>query len=140
MIIDAVKEYIQKECPYVSGKKIKVNNLGEKPVSMSIEQVPGSPVIKKYVDGGSQRQMIFVLAAREEYTEPDWKQIEVAQFYEKLQNWFEEQNAKKTFPDIGDGLKPLRFEVSSSAYLMSSDYTTARYQIQCKLIYYKERR
>ena len=81
-----------------------------------------------------------MLASREEYTETDWKQIEVAQFYEKLQNWFEEQNTKKTFPDIGNGLKPLRFEVSSSAYLMSSDYTTARYQIQCKLIYYKERR
>lgn len=140
MIIDAVKKYIEKECPLVSGKKIKVNNLGEKALSMTIEQVPGSPLIKRYVDGGEMRQMLFVLASREEYDQQDWKQIAVADFYEQLQEWFETQNNKKAFPNLDKGFTPLRFEVTSGGYLMSSDKTTARYQIQCRLVYYKERR
>lgn len=140
MIIDVVKKYIEKECPLVSGKKIKVNNLGANAMSMTIEQVPGNPLIKRYVDGGSQRQALFVLASREDYSEQDWAQIAVADFYEKLQDWFETQNEKNALPGLGNGLKALRFEVLSGAYLMSSDMTTARYQIQCRLIYYKERR
>lgn len=140
MIIDAVKKYIEQECPLVKGKKIKVNNLGEKPLSMTIEQVPGNPLIKRYADGGSQRQMQFVLASREEYSQQDWKQIAVADFYEKLQDWFEAQNETNALPDLGEGFSPIRFEVTSGCYILSSDRTTARYQIQCRLIYYKERR
>ena len=101
MIIDAVKEYIQKECPYVSGKKIKVNNLGEKPVSMSIEQVPGSPVIKKYVDGGSQRQMIFVLASREEYT--TGSKLRLRSFTKNCRIGSRNKMHKKRFPILGTG-------------------------------------
>lgn len=107
---------------------------------MTIEQVPGNPLIKRYVDGGEMRQMLFVLASREEYSQQDWKQIAVADFYEKLQDWFEAQNNTKAFPLIGEGLSALRFEATSGGYLMSSDMKTARYQIQCRLVYYKERR
>lgn len=124
----------------VKGKKIKVNNLDETPLSMTIDQVPANPVIKKYVDGGSQRQTIFVLASREEYDAQTWKQIEAANFYENLQEWFEEQNYNKNLPTLDNGFHALRIEVTSSGYLFSSDKKTARYQIQCKLIYYKERR
>ena len=31
MILDVLKQFIEEECPLVSGKKIKVNYLGEKP-------------------------------------------------------------------------------------------------------------
>lgn len=139
MIIDEIKKFIA-TCPLVKGKKIKVNNLDETPLSMTIDQVPGNPVIKKYVDGGSQRQTNFVLASREEYDAQTWKQIEVANFYENLQEWFEEQNHNKNLPELGNSLRALRIEVTSSGYLYSSDTKTARYQIQCRLIYYKEGR
>lgn len=141
IIIDAIKKYIEKECPLVSGKKIKVNNLGENPtVSLTIDQLPCIPIIKRYVDGSTQRQFQFVFASREEYDSQEWKQIEAAQFYENLQEWFEEQSANKTLPVLENGLFALRLEVLSSGYLISSDAKTARYQIQCRLIYYKERK
>ncbi len=124
----------------MKGKKIKVNNLGETPLSLTIDQVPANPVIKKYVDGGSQRQVLFVFASREEYDAQTWKQIEAVNFYENLQEWFEEQNHRKNLPVLDNGLHALRFEVTSSGYLFSSDKKTARYQIQGKLIYYKEGR
>lgn len=139
MIIDEIKKFIEK-CPYVTGKRIKVNNLGEKPVSMSIEQVPASPVIKKYTDGGTMRQMQFVLASREEYDEETWKQLKVSEFYENLQDWFEEQNQKKQLPDLGEGKTALGIEVLSGVYLMSSTERQARYQIQCRLVYLREGR
>ena len=140
MIIDAIKKYIEKECPLVSGKKIKVNNLGENTVSFSIYQVPSTPIIKKYVDGGTMRQAAFVFASREEYDAEVWKQIAAANFYEELQEWFEEQSKTKNLPMLDAGKKSLRIETQTSGYLMSSDRKTARYQIQCRLIYYKEGR
>ena len=140
MIIDAIKKYVEKECPLVSGKKIKVNNLGENPMSFSIDQVPATPVIKQYVDGSSQRQAMFVFASREEYDAETWKQVEAANFFEQLQEWFEEQSKAKNLPVLDTGKKSLRIETLSSGYLMSNDRKTARYQIQCRLIYYKEGR
>lgn len=103
MIIDAVKEYIQKECPYVSGKKIKVNNLGEKPVSMSIEQVPGSPVIKKYVDGGSQRQMILCLHPARNIQRPTGSKLRLRSFTKNCRIGLRNKMRKKRFPILGTG-------------------------------------
>lgn len=41
MILDVLKQFIEEECPLVSGKKIKVNYLGEKPQSYTVDTVPG---------------------------------------------------------------------------------------------------
>ena len=65
MIIDAIKTFIENNCPLVSGKKINVNYLGEKPQRYTIESVPSTPIIKKYSDGGTQRQYLWVFSSRE---------------------------------------------------------------------------
>ncbi len=109
-------------------------------MSLTIDQIPGAPVMKKYVDGGSLRQFQFVFASREEYDSQAWKQIEAANFYENLQDWFEEQNKLEKLPVLEKGLSPVRIETLTSGYVMSTDSKTARYQIQCRLIYYKEGR
>ena len=48
MILDVLKQFIEEECPLVSGKKIKVNYLGEKPQSYTVDTVPANPVVRKY--------------------------------------------------------------------------------------------
>ena len=139
IIIDEIRKFIKEECPLIKGKRsLKLNCLEEKAPAMTIEQVPCNPIIKKYTDGGSQRQVVFVLASREEYDVELWKQVEAANFFEQLQDWFESASNEKHLPQLANGLTAQRIEVTSCAYKLTNSQTTARYQIQCKLIYYKE--
>lgn len=140
MIIDSLKEFIEKNCPLIEGKKIKANYLGEKPVSYTIEVVPCIPDIKKYSDGGALRQYIFTFGSREFYDAEEIKNMQTAAMYEQLAEWFEETNRKKVLPKLDEGLKALRFEILSSGYLYSTNGRTAQYRLQCRLIYSKERK
>ncbi|MBQ4086998.1 MAG: hypothetical protein IJC78_01980 [Clostridia bacterium] len=141
IIIDEIRKFIAEECPLIKGKRtLKLNCLEENAPAMTIEQVPGNPIIKRYTDGGSQRQAIFVIASREEYDVQLWKQVQAANFYENLQAWMEKVSRAKQLPKLGDGLTAQRMEVTSCGYMFSNNEHTARYQVQCKVIYYKEGR
>ena len=80
MILDVLKQFIEEECPLVSGKKIKVNYLGEKPQSYTVDTVPANPVVRKYPDGGSLRQYLFVFASRDFYDAQVWSNLDVMAF------------------------------------------------------------
>lgn len=140
MIIDVLKDFIQKNCPLIEGRKIKANYLSDKPEAYSIDAVPCNPIIKKYSDGGSLRQYIFTFGSRTYYDAEEIENLKTAVFYEKLAEWFEEINAGKTMPKLEEGMTALRFEILSSGYLYSANGPTAQYRLQCRLIYDKERK
>lgn len=138
MIIDALKEYFEKECSLVSGKRLNVNCLDSKPHSCTIEPTPTEMVVKKYSDGGSLRQYAFVFATREYFDNDMQENLATAMFYEKFALWIEKQNEDGCFPKLEDGLTPVCFEILSTGYLYKIDEPKARYQIQMRLIYEKE--
>ncbi len=138
MILDTLRKFIETECPLVSGKKIKVNYLGEKPQSYTIDAVPANPVVRKYPDGGSLKQYLFVFASREFYDAQVWSNLDVMAFYEAFSNWIDRVNQTGNLPRLSGGLTALRLEVVSGGYLFSSESGDARYQIQCKLLYEQE--
>lgn len=137
MIIDAIKQYFEK-CPLVSGKRLSVNCLGEKSHSCTIEPTPSGVILQKYTDGGSLRQYPFVFATREYFDKDMLENLKTASFYEQFAAWIEQQNDTGNFPELEDGLTPIRFEILSSGYLYDVDAPKARYQIQLRLIYEKE--
>lgn len=136
MIIDSVRDFI-KTCPFLKNGKINANYLGEKAVRYTIDNVPTSPIIRKYVDGGSQRQFLFVFASREFYGPEELENFNVSGFYEQFANWIEEQNDAGNLPVLGAGLKAQGIEALTGGYLYDTNTGDARYQIQCRLIYYK---
>ena len=138
MFTQALKKYIE-SCPLITKGKINVNYLGEKPVKYSIENVPAKPIVKKYTDGGTLRQYLFVFASREAYDENALENMNTAKFFEEFEAWIEEQNSKKIYPTVEDPkVRVTRIETTTSSYLYDSDTTTARFQIQCKITYKKE--
>lgn len=136
MIIDCIREYF-KTCPLLKKGKINVNYLGEQPVAYTIEQVPSDPMIKRYSDGASQRQCLFVFASREYYDNDVLGNMDMAKFYEELAEWVEGQSEAGVLPVLGEGYQSLDMRTNTSGYLMSADAQTARFQIQMRLIYYK---
>lgn len=139
MIINDIRKFIKDYCPLVDGAKINVNYLGEKTRRYTIEQEPVSSVIKKYSDGGTMRQTVFVFASRELFGEEERENLNISRFYEDFALWLEQTSAYGLLPVLDDGKKALRLEALTGGYLMNNNQKTARYQIQCRLIYRQER-
>ena len=136
-MIDAIREYIG-TCPIFKDNKINVNYLGNKTASYSVETVPSSPVIKTYTDGGQLRQVLFVIASRELYSASTKKNSEIMKFYEEFSSWLYEKNKAGEFPALPGNLFPQSIEVLTEQYLYDVGNDDARYQIQCRLTYYKD--
>ena len=136
-IIDSIKAFFE-GCPLLENGRINVNYLGRRKADYSIESVPSEPVIRRYVDGTTLRQYVFVFASREFYDEDQLQNMDTARFYEELGAWIEEKNRGGELPLLDGGSRALRLEVSTGGYILSSKPGTARFQLQCRLVYRKE--
>ena len=140
-MIDAIREFIGK-CPLFSGKYINVNYLGciggEVKATYSVEAVPTSPVVKQYTDGGQLCQVLFVVASRELYTESPNDNTAVMKFYDDFAAWIEEKDKAREYPALPAPCVAQSVEVMTGPYLFEAGTVDARYQIQCRLTYYKD--
>ena len=138
-ILGTVRDYLG-GCPLFDGNGLQVNYLGEKPQEYTLEDVPTNPIIKRYANGGTVRQTLFVLASRELYSRNAIENLKASGFYEKLTDWMERQTAAGDLPDLPAGMTARKIEATTNGYCMTADIhqNVQRYQIQCRLIYDKE--
>lgn len=141
MIIKALREYIR-TCPHLdsfnNAVKVNVNYLEPQADTYSIEEVPIEPIVKRYVNGDSIRQYAFIFTSREPYGIDVLQNIDNSGFYEKFADWIENQNNNEIFPLLGNGLEPLKIEVTSTGYAFAVTEDTAQYQINLRLKYFKK--
>ena len=135
-IIESIRNFIC-GCPYLKEGRLNVDYLGADPTKYTVDSVPSSGILKEYTDGGKLRQYLFVFASREYYSDKVREQLENSGFYEDFARWIEQQNEAGHLPELSDGMVPQRIEVVSTGYLMDATEKNARYQIQCRLIYYE---
>ena len=136
-IIDSLKAFFE-ECPLLENGRINVNYLGPEKADYSIENVPAAPVVRRYVDGAEVRQYVFVFASREWSDEDRLTNMDTARFYEELGGWIEERNRSGALPLLENGMSALKLEAASGGYVLSAKGGTARFQLQCRLVYRKE--
>lgn len=137
-ILSSLQEFIAKS-PLFDGKTLFVNYLG-KNVSLSIEDVPTETIVKRYTDGGSLRQALFLIASKEMYSRSIIENLRASGFYEQLSDWFEEQTFFGNLPCLPNGLKAQKIEAITNGYCMSADIEQQEqfYQVQCRMTYLKE--
>lgn len=141
-VVESIKGFLS-GCPLLADfKRLCVDFLPEDTETLSIEEVPAETIVRAYIDGSSERQYVFVFAARLFYSEETRNNIENSGFYEKFADWLEEQTEDGNLPVLADGKTATKIEAMSSGYLfdVSGDLSNARYQIQCRLIYDQEKR
>ena len=139
-ITESIKDYLAK-CPILGDfKRLCVDFLPEDAETYSIEEIPAETILRAYIDGSSERQFVFVFAARLFYSEETRNNIENSGLYERFADWLETQTEADDLPVLADGKTATKIEAMSSGYLfdVSGDLSTARYQIQCRLIYDQE--
>lgn len=136
-MIQGVVDYVT-QCPLLAKGYIRVDSLGAQPIEYGIATLPSDPIVKRYVDGSSIRQYLFAVTSREYYSIDMIQNIKNSEFYENLADWFEDQNKAHNFPDLGEGKTVQKMELVTSGYLFSTDRKTARYQLEIRIIYFKE--
>lgn len=136
-IIDALEKYFI-GCELLKDGALRVDYLGEKPVEYTIEVLPCDPVVKRYLGGSTVRQYLFAFGSREFYSQERLQNIQNSAFYERLADWVETRSMSGILPELPDGMEARQLEVVSSGYLFDGSMTNARYQIQLRLLYFKE--
>ena len=136
-IIDALEKYFI-GCELLKDGALRVDYLGEKPVEYTIEVLPCDPVVKRYLGGSTVRQYLFAFGSREFYSQERLQNIQNSAFYERLADWVETKSMSGVLPELPDGMEAQQLEVVSSGYLFDGSMTNARYQIQLRLLYFKE--
>ena len=136
-IIDALEKYFI-GCELLKDGALRVDYLGEKPVEYTIEVLPCDPVVKRDLGGSTVRQYLFAFGSREFYSQERLQNIQNSAFYELLADWVETRSMSGILPELPDGMEAQQLEVVSSGYLFDGSMTNARYQIQLRLLYFKE--
>lgn len=136
-IIKSIMDYFS-NCSLLFGNQdsISADILPSEAHSFSVETVPCNEIIKSYVDGSAKKQYLFVFASRQYFGDNEIN-LENSAFYEEIAEWIEEQNEIGNLPVLPNPLESQQIKVISSGYVIDNDETKARYQIQCRLKYYK---
>lgn len=135
-IIDSIRDYIL-TCEFLKNYKVNVDHLGVN-MEYSINALPCNPLIKKYADGGSVKQFQFALTSKDCYDGDARTAIENSGFYERFEDWIEQQDIKGILPELSGDKAPVSITVMQKGYLYDLDTDLGQYEIQCKLEYEQE--
>ena len=135
-LLEKIRDTI-KTCPLINGNRVNVDYIGTD-MTYSLDTLPCTPVLERYVDGGAKKQYQFAFTSREEYDEDVRVNIDNSGFYEDFEDWLEELNNSDTLPDLGPGKSALCFETLNKGYLYDVDGNKAKYRIECRLLYSQE--
>lgn len=135
-LIECVRDYVM-QFPELRDGRLMVDYLGSDAIEYTVETVPTTPIFKQYVDGGCVKQFLFLFASREYYSADVNQCIENLAFYENFERWITENNEKGILPDL-DMRTPCSIEVLTGGYAFDCESSTARYQIQLRLLYEEE--
>lgn len=134
-IVEAIRNWVR-GCSLIDDDlRVNVDWLPENATEYTIDSIPGDAVVQRYIDGSAKKQELFVFGSREPYGSDVLQNIDNSGFYESFCEWVEEQNDVGNLPVLETGKTPIKVDVLSTAYVFQSDAETARYQIQCRLLY-----
>lgn len=137
-IIDGVRAWLKAYEGLADGR-LSVDFLPEEAKSYSVDTVPTTEIVKRYLDGSSIRQFLFCVSSREFYSDNIAQNVDNQAFYEGLAAWLESKSKLRQFPNIGTGRTVRSIEISSTAYpFVVDEHGTARYQLQLKLTYFQK--
>lgn len=136
-IIEGITDFFL-QCPLLEDGAFRVDALGDTAVEYTIETGIFTPIVRRYINGDTERIYQFNFGSREFYSLDRIQNIENSTFYEQFAAWVEEQNWNNNFPEMPEKCTPQELSVLSPGYLYDATMRSARYQIQLQLNYYKE--
>lgn len=136
-MINSIKAFI-KTCPTLLDVDVNINYLGENGASGAIENLPAEPIIKNYTDGGALRQFLFAVALRQDYGQDVAANSAAIAKLEQISDWIEEQDRIGILPALDGNRNSVSLEVVKTGWVDEKMSDTAKYQLQCRLVYYQD--
>ena len=136
-MINSIKAFI-KTCPTLADVDVNVNYLSENAGSSAIENVSSDPIIKNYTDGGALRQFLFTVALREKFGQDVAENTAATEKLEELSDWIFEQDRLGILPNLDGNKNSVSLEVIKTGWVEEKQSDTAKYQLQCRLVYYQD--
>ena len=91
-MIDAIRRYLQ-GYPGLRDGVLHLDGLPEESSTYSLSVIPSEPVLRRYMDGGERRQMLFLLQSRRFFGENLPSQSENLQFFSDFDAWLRRKNS-----------------------------------------------
>lgn len=113
----------------------------ENATTYSIEEgITSNSIIKRYTNGSTLRQYLFTFSSIEFYGSDIQQNIDNCGFYEDFADWLEDNTNNKILPILTGDKEVKSIEALTNGYFFGSNegMTTARYQIQLRLTYFKK--
>lgn len=140
-IIEGIRSFLM-TCPALKDGKINIDYLPENEqksgVEYSVDSLPGEETIKPYIDGAALCQHQFTIRSVTAYGADVMQQLTNSSLFEDLAAWLREQSRKRNLPELPAGLTARSINAQSSGYLAAVSASSAKYQIQCQLVYYRK--
>ena len=134
-ITDKIIEFFLK-CPLIDDKSpISADYIGDEIGTYSVDGSPSETILKSYIDGSTERQLIFDFTSRE--SDEAYNNEKNITFYEKLAEWVETQNNEGVLPELSYPLIAEQIKVLTHGYVEQMSANKAIYVIQMKLVYTK---
>lgn len=133
-IIQALRDYFL-DCPLMGDNRINVDFLPERGIEYSIDTTPATDIVKRYANGDTVRQYLFVLRSVNDYGPDALQNMANSGFYEHFAAWLEAQSDAEVLPQLPAGKEAQKIEAQSTGYLFTTGPDVGRYQIQCRLLY-----
>ncbi|MGL5330436.1 MAG: hypothetical protein ACRDD7_14290 [Peptostreptococcaceae bacterium] len=139
MIVDKIIDFIE-TCPYLDElAHVQSEYLEENAVNYCLEVSPATTIIQSYIDGSTERQLLFTFSSKEVMSDFDDLNIQNMNFYEHFTEWIEEQNSLGNLPKLDGKMSSISVEILSPGYVTQSEADRGRYCIEMRLIYYKKK-
>ena len=132
-LIECIRDFIM-TFPELKDGCLMVDYLGSEAIEYSVESIPCERIFKRYTDGRTVKQFLFLFASREFYGADVNQCIENLAFYEHFENWIL-NTEQETLDSFLDGRNAASLDVLTGGYAFDEDTETARYQIQLRLLY-----
>lgn len=135
--IESIRQWFR-GCPLLTGERVGVNYIGEKPTSFAVIASPSSIVTHQNVLGedvpNDEQQLNFSLAATDSYGADIAANASTQKLYDDIVQWILDQNIARNLPQIPVG-KVRSITPTLTAYPSQVGADTAVYRIQLKVIY-----
>lgn len=135
-MIEKIRQYFIDNNIIPEDFRINVDFLGEQPTEFALEPIAVNPILENYITGDSLRQFQFQLLSCNAYSADVLQNMANSTFYEDLYATIEENNEKGILPKI-EGIESI--ECLNNGAILSAETQTARYSIQMRVTYYKEK-
>ena len=130
--IELIRDFLEK-CPLLKKGKINVDYIKDKPQSYSVDETPSNPIVVKFADGGSRRQIVFDFSIQSNFSVLE--NIKNSKFCDDFTEWIEEQNNIENLPQI-EGIESI--ECTGRGTILQTTETTAIYVIPMRVVYLQD--